>query len=295
MIPQFEYDEPSSIQETVDILAEHGDRARLLAGGTDLIIMMRRGRISPKHVISLWGVPGLDSLRGNGETTIGALTTHRTIEQWVAVRHPAMLSLVEAAKVVGGHQVRNVATIGGNLCNASPAADTPPPLLCLDAQVHLAGPNGTRVVSLNQFFLGPGQTVRAVDEVLTEIVIPPLPPSTASAFLKAGRRKAMEISVVNVAARITLENGSLVCRDARIALGAVAPTPIRAPAAEDLLRGEPMEARVIHEAGRRAVADARPISDVRASADYRRMLIATLVERAIWKCVERVRHESEGG
>ncbi len=292
MIPRFHYHEPTSLQETVEILAQYGDQAKLLAGGTDLIIMMRRGRIRPEHIVGLSNVPGLDHLQMNGDCTIGALATHRSIEKWWALKG-AILALVEGAQVVGGHQVRNIATIGGNLCNASPAADTPPPLLCFDARVHLSGPNGTRVVPLDEFFTGPGQTLRDPAEVLTEIVMPPPPPHTGSAFLKAGRRRAMEISIVNVAARITLEDDGKTCQDARIALGAVAPTPIRARAAEEFLRGKYLEASVISEAGRRAVAESRPISDVRASADYRRRLVEIMVERAIGKCLERVTSEME--
>jgi carbon-monoxide dehydrogenase medium subunit len=284
---RFEYHEPHSLDETIALLQRYGDDARLLAGGTDLIIAMERRLVRPGHVISLLEVPGLDRFGPDDGMTIGALVTHRRLERASWLRGPA-IALAEAAHAIGGHQVRNIATVGGNICNASPAADTVPPLLCLDAEVRLVGPDGERLVPLDRFFTGPGQTVRTTAEVLTEIRVPPVPPRTATSFFKVGRRKAMELSIVCVAARISLAEDGQTCANVRIALGAVAPTPIRARRAEAILHGEKLTPGAIREAAQMAITEARPIDDVRASAEYRRMLIGTLVERAIARCLDRI-------
>jgi CO/xanthine dehydrogenase FAD-binding subunit len=287
LMVHFEYHEPHSLDETVALLRSYGDGARLLAGGTDLIIAMERRLVRPGHVINLLEVPGLDHLRPNGGMTIGALVTHRQLECAPEMRGPTV-ALAEAAHVIGGHQVRNIATLGGNICNASPAADTVPPLLCLDAQVCLFGPNGERTVPLDQFFTGPGQTVRTPAEVLTEVQIPPPLPRTGTSFLKVGRRKAMELSIVCVAARISLAEDGQICDDVRIALGAVGPTPIRASKAEAVLRDQKLTREAIREAAQVAVTEAQPISDVRASVEYRQMVIGIVVERAIVRCLDRI-------
>lgn len=283
----FEYHEPHSLDETIVLLQRYGDDARLLAGGTDLIIAMQRRLICPAHVINLLDVPGLDHFEANSGMIIGTLVTHRQLERTPELQGPA-IALAEASHVIGGHQIRNIATVGGNICNASPAADTVPPLLCLDAEVRLVGPDSERMVPLDKFFTGPGQTVRTSAEVLTEIRVPPLPPHTATSFFKVGRRKAMELSIVCVAARISLAEDGRTCDEVRIALGAVAPTPIRTYKAETVLRGEKLTQEAIHEAAQVAITEAQPIDDVRASADYRRMVVGTLVERAMAHCLDRI-------
>ncbi len=285
---RFEYHEPTSLAEAVEQGAAFGADGRFLAGGTDLIIQMRRGAQRPRHVVSLHRVPGLDEIDVNGAVTLGALATHRALE-----RHPGfrgrLRALVEGAQVVGGHQVRNVATVGGNIVNASPAADVVPVLLALDATVTCVGPRGERTLPLDGFLVGPGQTARHPGELLTTVRFPALPERAATAFLKAGRRKAMEISVVCVAARLALDENGERCAEARIALGAVAPTTLRARAAERALEGRAPTADVLREAGRLAAAECRPISDVRASARYRALLVEALVPRALARCLERIR------
>jgi CO/xanthine dehydrogenase FAD-binding subunit len=287
----FEYHEPTSLPEAVELGANFGAEGRFLAGGTDLIIQMRRGRLHPRHVVTLHRVPGLDGIDVNGTVTLGALVTHRTLE-----RHPAfqgrLRALVEGAEVIGGHQVRNVATVGGNIVNASPAADVVPVLLALDAEVTCAGPGGERTLTLDAFLVGPGQTARRPGELLRTVGFPALPARSATAFIKAGRRKAMEISVVCVAARLTLDEDRERCVAARIVLGAVAPTTWRARSAERLLEGHTPTRDVLREAGRQAAAECRPISDVRASASFRAHLVGTLVPRALARCVERIREDA---
>jgi carbon-monoxide dehydrogenase medium subunit len=282
------YHEPETLAEAVELGACFGARARFLAGGTDLIIQMRRGKCAPEHLIALHRVPGLDTIEANGDVTLGALVTHRRIER-SSLFHGALRGLVEGAEVVGGHQIRNVATVGGNIANASPAADLVPVLLALDARVTCTGTAGARQLALDEFLVGPGQTRRRPDEVLTAVRFPQLAPLTATAFAKAGRRRAMEISVVCVAVRVTLDENRERCLDARIALGAVAPTTWRARAAEQALAGRGATVEALREAGALAARDCQPISDVRASAAYRRLLVETMVPRALARAIERVR------
>ena len=283
----FQYHEPTSLTEAGRLGATYGAEGCFLAGGTDLIIQMRRGKLSPRHVISLHRVPGLDRVDVNGRVTLGALVTHRALE-----RHPAfqgrLRALVEGAEVIGGHQVRNVATVGGNIVNASPAADVVPVLVALDATVTCMSPDSQRTVALDEFLVGPGRTARRPGELVSSVRFENLPERSATAFLKAGRRRAMEISVVCVAARITLDEALDRCVEARIVLGAVAPTTWRARSAEHALEGRTPTRDVLREASRLAAAECRPISDVRASARFRAHLVETLVPRALSRCLERI-------
>jgi carbon-monoxide dehydrogenase medium subunit len=284
----FDYHEPTSASEAVDLAARFGADGRFLAGGTDLMVQIHRGHVAPRHVIGLHRVPALDAIDVNGAVTLGALVTHRRLEREPRFQG-ALRALVEGAEVVGGHQVRNVATVGGNVVNASPAADVVPVLLALDADVTVLGPGGERTLPLDGFASSPGVTARRPDELLTRVRFPRLAPRSATAFLKAGRRRGMEISLVCVAVRLTLDGERERCRDVRIALGAVAPTTMRARGAERALEGRPLTDEAMREAGRAAAGECRPISDVRASARYRARLVATLVERALARCAERIR------
>ncbi|MBI1735912.1 MAG: xanthine dehydrogenase family protein subunit M [Candidatus Rokubacteria bacterium] len=285
---RFEFHAPTSTAEAVELAGRLGESARFLAGGTDLLIQIERGRLSTAHVIGLHRVPGLDTVAVNGRVVLGAAVTHRTIEKTPAFQ-AALRALVEGAEVIGGHQVRNVATVGGNVVNASPAADLVPVLLAFDAEVTLAGGRGERTVPLARFLVGPGRTDRRPDELLVRIAFAAPPARTGTAFLKAGRRRAMEISVACVAAAVTLDASGERCLDARIALGAVAPTTIRARAAERALVNQPAGAVAFGRAGLLAVEACDPISDVRASAAFRRHLVAVLVPRALARAAERAR------
>ncbi|HUM15731.1 MAG TPA: xanthine dehydrogenase family protein subunit M [Candidatus Nitrosotalea sp.] len=285
---RFEYHEPGSVADAVDLAARFGEEASFLAGGTDLIVQIERGRAAPRHVIGLVRVPGLDGIEANGHLTLGARVTHRAIERTPALAG-TLRGLVEGAEVIGGHQVRNVATVGGNLVNASPAADLVPCLVALDADVTLVGPDGERELPVERFLLGPNRTARRPEELLTRVRMPALPARTATAFLKAGRRRAMEISVVCVAARLTLDTSLEHCLQARVALGAVAPTTVRVPAAERALEGQAVGGAAFRRAAEAAQAACRPIDDVRASAAFRQHLVGVLVRRALDRCVERAR------
>ncbi len=287
----FEYHEPTSVAEAIDLGARFGADGRFLAGGTDLIIQIHRGKLRPRHVVSLHRVSGLDGIDANGSVTLGALVTHRALERHAAFQG-RLRALVEGAEVVGGHQVRNVGTLGGNIVNASPAADVTLVLLSLDATVTCAGPGGERTLPLDGFLAGPGQTALLRGELLTRVRFSALSERSATAFLKAGRRRAMEISVVCVAVRLTLDAAGERCTEARIALGAVAPTTRRARAAEQALVGRALTEAVLRDAGRLAAAESEPISDVRASARYRTLLVETLVARALARCLGRIREAS---
>jgi carbon-monoxide dehydrogenase medium subunit len=287
-VARFDYHAPTSIAEAVELAARFGEDGRFLGGGTDLLLQIERRRIAPRHLIGLARVAGLDALAVNGGVVLGGGVTPRTIEKTPAL-HGALRALVEAAEVIGGHQVRNVATVGGNVVNASPAADLVPVLMALDGEVTLAGSSGERTLALDRFLVGPGRTDRRPDELLLRVTLPALPSITGTAFLKAGRRRAMEISVVAVAVRVTLDAAGERATDVRIALGAVAPTTIRARAAEGALAGQPVGADAFRAAGTLAAGASDPISDVRASAAFRRHLVAILVPRALARAVERAR------
>lgn len=244
---------PASLPDAVALGQKFGETGRFIAGGTDLIIQINRGRLSPGHLIDLNTLTELSGIDETADSfTIGALTTHKQVE-----RHPAfqdrLLGLAEAARVVGGHQVRNMGTVGGNIANASPAADVVAPLLTLDAAVTLLGPDGERTMPLTDFLLGPGRTARREGEILRHVSFARPAARSATAFLKAGRRKAMEISVVCVAASLSLTPDGA-CANARIALGAVNAVAMRANDAELALRGVPVTDDAFREAGRLAAA-----------------------------------------
>ena len=280
---------PENEEEAVALAYRLGPDGRYLAGGTDLLVQVNRRRASPGHLVALDRITGLAGITAaNGEISVGALTTMKAIERAPAFATPALTALAEAARVVGGHQIRNVATLGGNIVNASPAADLLPVLLALDAELDLVGASGPRRVPLAHFLRGPGETERRPEELLRRIAFAKRRGKAATAFLKAGRRRAMEISIVCVAAYLALDEKGR-CRDARIALGAVAPTAMRAAAAEKLLRGALPDAEAFHAAGEAAAAASAPIGDVRASAEYRRRLVSVLSARALRRCLDRLR------
>lgn len=288
----FIYLEPTSVDEALTLLAAHGPQARLLAGGTDLMVLLRRHKIAPTCLIDVGRLPGLNTLAtASGEIVIGAGVCHRQIEASPLFRG-ALRALPEACATVGSVQIRNVATVAGNLCNASPAADTPPVLLTFGARVRLASAAGVRELPLEEFILGYRSTALQAGELLTEIRLPTPPPRTGSRFEKLGRRRAMEISIACVAATVTLAADDRLS-SVRIGLGSVAPTSLRARQAEALLQGQRLSDELLAAAGRAAAAECTPIDDLRATGEYRRLVVATLVERAVASAARRARGEGE--
>lgn len=283
---KFNYHQPSTLENAIALLVQHGDQARITAGGTALFVDMQHDEVRPRHVIGIEKLAALTKIYENGALHIGAGATLTDIAQFASGRAD-LQALVESIWLFGGKQIQNVATAGGNICKASPGADMVPPLLCLDAELHLQGPEGKRVTPLDGFLTGPDQTAIQPNEILVDIVMPPIPPRTGTAFEKMMRRQSEDISIVAAAARVTFAEDNVTAEQVRIALCAVAPTPIRAHHAEALLVGTSLEPDLIKEAARASAGDASPISDVRASAEYRLILIETLVERALLKAAAR--------
>lgn len=277
---------PTSVEECLRTLAERGPDARVVAGGTDLLVQLKNGMLRTGCVVDLSGVSQLRQLaRANGSgLRIGAAVTARTLERDPGVK-AAYPAIAESGALVGSVQVRNLATLGGNLCNAAPSADMAPPLLALDAEAVIAGPKGTRRVPFASFFLGVRRTVLQPGELLVEIAVPDPGPHSGGNYRRHTPRRELDIAVVGVASQLTLSKG--VCAKARIALAAVAPTPVRATAAERLLEGHPVTPELIERAAGAAVEAAHPISDQRGSADFRRHLVQVLTRRTLTTALAR--------
>lgn len=280
---KFSFYNPSSLPEVWELLERYVERAKLIAGGTDLVVQMKSRLVSPEVVINLLPLQELQGMEiRDGHLCLGALVTHAALTNSPLLQANWPL-LAEAAHKIGSPQIRHIGTIGGNLVNASPAADTAPALLALEGKVILASKKGERQIPVNSFFLGPGMTILEKDEVLKEILIPIPPAGAQGIFLKLGRRKSLDLAVVSAAVMLHYDPLTKYCNWARIALGAVAPTPIRAQETEKFLVGKILQEEVIHEAGERVQQECQPISDLRASASYRREMVKVLVQRAIKK------------
>jgi len=292
-VRRFEIALPHSIDDCLKILTERGAEAKVVAGGTDLLPQLKNALLKPAYVVDLSGIAALRTLahaNGNG-LRIGASVTARAVELDDHVRS-IYTSIAEGGALVGSVQVRNLATVVGNLCNAAPSADMAPPLLALDAEAVIAGPGGQRRVPLASFFTGVRRTVLAPNELLVEIAVPAPGPGSGGNYLRHTPRRELDIAVVGVASQIALKDG--VCSKARIALASVAPTPVRATAAEQALVGQPMTPALIEKTAALAVEAARPISDQRGSADYRRHLVRVLTRRTLTTALERARNSSGG-
>jgi len=276
------YFAPESLDEALELLAEYGDRATILAGGTDVMVDMAMGRLKPEVILYIGNLPLNGIEERDGALFIGPTTKMATLARSPLVAEKAPV-LAEAASKMGSPLVRNLATVGGNLVTASPAADTASALLGLGAEVRLSCTTGERWMPLEDFFTGPKECACEAPELLTEIRIPLSGGKRGSRFIKLGRRKAVTLSVVNVTVVLDFDDGA--CRQARIALGAVAPTPIRSRRAEALLTGQVVNDELIAEAAQAALSDISPIDDGRASAWYRRKVTAVLVARALKEAV----------
>jgi carbon-monoxide dehydrogenase medium subunit len=307
----FDYFKPKTIEEVLTLLAQFGEKAKLIAGGTDVIVMIKQKTMTPDVLISLRGIPGLDQIKFNGFLSIGPMVTHRTIEKSEIIRKNYS-ALTDAADYLGSVQIRNVATIGGNICTAAPSADTATPLLVLGTQVKIKGPKEGRTLPIEEFFKGPGETVLKPGELVQELLIPKLLPNTGSAYYKLQRRLALDLPILGVSVLLSLdknkvtcsdmlctaspissilhkmEEDEIICKEVRIALGVVAPTPLRAVKAEALLRGKKLSDELLEEVSETAAKEAQPRDSVRGEAWYRRDMIKVLVKRMAMKSIERV-------
>ncbi|MBI1997697.1 MAG: xanthine dehydrogenase family protein subunit M [Deltaproteobacteria bacterium] len=269
-----------TLGDATALLRRYGTKARLLAGGTDLFLRMERRVVEPGVVVDLKKVRALQGIKASAKgLTIRATTLMDEIVSSHLIQRRYRI-VADAAAAVGSIQTRNRATLGGNLCNASPAADTAPPLIALGARARIAGSRREREISLEDFFLAPGKTCLQSDELLKEIFIPSPAGKAGSSFQRC-TRTAMDIALVNCAVFLSLVPKRGLISDIRIALGAVAPTPVRARPAEDVLRGKNPDRGAIEEAAVVATASASPIDDVRSSASYRREMVRVLTRRAI--------------
>jgi carbon-monoxide dehydrogenase medium subunit len=280
-----DYFEPKTVGEAVSLLAKYGAEAKVIAGGTDMLVDMKY-KEEPGCLINIKKIPGLSSIQENGGSLrIGALTTIRDVETNILVRDKLTV-LWESSHQFASLQIRNTATIGGNICRASPSGETLAPLLVLEAKGKCVSADGEKTEPFSSLFQGPGKTSLGSKGLLTEIDVPYPAPGSKSAYLKHAVRGAMDIAMVGVAVLVTPDATKNNVQDVRIGLGAVAPTPIRATKTEALLRGKPLSAALIKEAAAMAAAESSPIDDQRSSAENRRWIVEALTRRGLtqtWK------------
>jgi len=311
LMKKFDYVKPKTIEEVLSLLSRYGKRAVLLAGGTDIMVMVKQRALSPDILVSLSHIPGLNEIQYNGTLRIGSLVTHRAIEKSDVIRNE-FSALADAADCLGSIQIRNVATLGGNICTAAPSADTATPLLVLGAQVRAQSLRGERTIPIETFFTGPGKTVLQDDETVTGLVISKPLPHTGSAYWKHQRRQALDLPIVGVSVLLSLdkdrvacsdllcttspisnilhamEDDELLCQEVRIGLGVSAPTPMRALNAEKLLRGQKISDELLDQAAQAASEEAQPRDSIRGEAWYRKDMIRVLVKRMAMRSIERV-------
>jgi carbon-monoxide dehydrogenase medium subunit len=279
-----DYFRPETVGEVIDLLAQHGRKARVLAGGTDLMtekdpaidVLVDISRLGLNHV----------TLNGNGPAIGPAITFAELAASTILADDPYNV-LTEAARHMGTPQIRNIATIGGNICSAVPSADSAPPLLVLDAVLNISGSNGERFMDIDEFFLDARKTALDIDEIVTEIRLPKLPSRTAATFIKKGRVAVADLALVSTAVSLTLAEDDT-CRNVRIALGSVAPTPIRAKEAEVMLEGKRADDKLLEKVANQASKEINPITDFRASAESRTILSCVVVEEALKRTISKI-------
>lgn len=319
----FEYFEPATLSEAIALLIKYKGKAKVIAGGTDLLVGMKQGVVNPSYLINIKNVPNLNHIDYDEKEgfRIGALTTLHSLETSQIVREKITI-LAQAAHQIGAPRIRNVGTIGGNLCQdakclyyatfylwgrapcyrgggdvcyvakkakscqAMATAETAPALICLDARVKVAGPKDERTLATEHFFVSAGVTELQEDEILTEIEIPNPLPHTAGVYLKNSKREAIDFAIVGVAVVLRLQSKDGACSDARIGLIGVARTPIRAHKAEEILRGEKIKADLIDQAAQAAAEEARPLGDIYASASHKKKMVRALVKKATREALE---------
>ncbi len=296
MIRDFEYFGPKTLKEALALLDKYRDEYKVICGGQSLLILMRQGLVAPEHLIDIKGITELSYIKPDAKKgiRIGALTTHRTIEKSAVIKKGfAVLAGME--RRLASIQTRNWGTIGGNLCHGDPAGDPAPVLMAMGASLTMASVNGTRTMPVEDFFLDYFETALEPGELLTEIQVPAPAPRTGTAYTKFNIIQS-DMATVGVAVSITLGSGDGVCSDCRIALGAAAPTPMRAKDAEKSLKGKQITESLLKKAGEIASTEAQPITDIHASDDYRRELVRVLVKRVGLEALARAKAQAhEGG
>jgi len=277
-LPRFDYFEPKTVEEACRLLSEYQDEAKVIAGGTDLLVAMKQREIAPKYIINIKSIDSLKFIRKDkeGSLAIGATSTLSEIENSEIVK-AEFPTVAQAAKVTGPPSIRNVATMAGNFCTALPSADAAPLLICLGAKVKIQGTEGVRVIKLEDFFVGTKKNALENGEILTEIQTPRLPAHSAGAYIRNSERSGTDIAVVSSAVVITMDETNAFVRDIKIVLGAVAPTPMRALQAEGILKGKALSDELIKEAALAASLEAKP----RTRPEYKRQLVRVLTSRAI--------------
>jgi len=282
------YESPGSLDEAVRLLSDGGAEARVLAGGTDLLVQLRTGRLAPKCVIDLKAIPELRAIVREGQGfRIGAAVSGAELGEHAELAS-AWPGVVEAAGLIGSTQIQGRASLGGNLCNGSPAADSVPALIAAAAVCSVVGPEGDREVPVEEIITGPGTTSLRPGEIVRDFVLPGRPPGSADAYLRLIPRSEMDIAVVGAGVSLCLDPDGT-CTAARVALGAVAPTPLRVPAGEEALVGSALDADALARLAAAASAAAAPIDDVRGTIDYRRKVAGVLARRAAGIAAERAR------
>jgi carbon-monoxide dehydrogenase medium subunit len=280
-LPQFKFLAPATLDEACTLLKEHQGKIKVKAGGTDMIVRLSHRAVKPDYLMSLKKIPGLDQITWDPAAglTIGALALLREVEvSPIILEHAPMLA--RAAHATATVQIRNMGTVMGNICNASPSADNIPTLVAMNASIVAYSERGEREIALDDFFLGPGRTALESDELAIAIKVPAPAPRTGVSYQKVSQRSKVDIAAVNIGALVTLD-GDGNCRTVRVSMGAVGPTPLRAGKAEKFLVGKPADDDNLAEAGRLAAEDASPISDVRASKEYRKLMVEVLSKRAL--------------
>lgn len=285
-LPKFEYHDPSCLTEALDLMSSLKEKAHPIAGGTDLVVNMKKGLVNPQEVVSLSRIKEMRKFAfENGVFRMGACVKVSDIAEIECIASE-FSALNEAANSLGSPLVRNVATIGGNIVSARPAADLPPSLIAYDAAIVLQSSKQRRVVSLDQFFTGPGESIIQPDELLVEIIMRKLPSNSGASYIKLGMRDAATISIVNVAVVMTLTTGERI-GSVRIVLGAVGPTFVRSRSAEEILIGERGSEALFRKAGEIALKDCSTIDDHRGSRQYRCAMVRVLTERALVNAYKR--------
>lgn len=279
---RFDYYQPQTLKEAFSLMEKLKGRAIYIAGGTDILVRIKQKASQPDALVSLRGISTLNNISRNGGLSLGSMTPFRDLE-----RDPVIIrdypALAQAVSLLANPQVRNVATVGGNLCNSAPSADSAPPLMVMDATLKLQGPGGEREVPIDDFFTGPGENCMEPVEALTEIQIPERADHTGMAFLKVGR-VAQDIAIVNAAAWVVMDKKK--CGQCRLAVGAVAPTPLRLRNVEKVMEGEEVGPELLDRISKMVEQDVSPITDVRSTEEYRKIMSGVLIKRAIQQALE---------